>query len=320
MSELDQRIKEKIERELSPLVCNLFKDPKVVDIMLNPDGKLWVDRIGQDMEHIGNIKPAQAEALISTIASFYKTTVTRQNPILECELPFNGSRFEAWLPPVVSSPTFTIRCKPAFIFTLDDYVNQGTMTIEQANIIRKAVAERKNILVVGGTGSGKTTLTNAIIEAIAKLYPNHRIFILEDTNEIQCSALNVVVLRATKDVTLLVLLKSTLRGRPDRIIVGEVRGGEETLSLLKAWNTGHPGGACTIHADSALLGLLRLEQLISEVSQSSSIKSLIASTVDLVVFIEKDETIGSGRKVKEILTVGLDASGSNYILGELNKC
>jgi type IV secretion system protein VirB11 len=167
---------------------------------------------------------------------------------------------------VVKAPTFTIRRKASAVFTLEDYERQGIMTAGQRMRIERAVAERENILVGGGTGSGKTTLTNAIIDQMVNASPRHRLVIIEDTAEIQCTAENAVLLRATDTVDMQRLLKATMRLRPDRIIVGEVRG--DALALLKAWNTGHPGGACTVHANHARSGLTRLEQLIAEVSQT----------------------------------------------------
>jgi type IV secretion system protein VirB11 len=252
---------------------------------------------------------AAAESLIATVASSIRSTVTRENPILECELPlvapFSGARFEAVIPPNVSpGPVFTIRRKASAVFTLDQYVTAGIMTPGQCAAIKRAVRERLNILVVGGTGTGKTTLTNAILAYMAEVATTHRLVIIEDTSEIQCSAENAVILRATDTVTMLRLLKTTMRLRPDRIIVGEVRGGE-ALALLKAWNTGHPGGVCTVHANThanaARAGLTRIEQLIQEAS-SSPMRELIAEAVDLIVSIAKAAN-EPGRLVQEVVSV-----------------
>jgi type IV secretion system protein VirB11 len=196
------------------------------------------------------MQPATAESFIATVASTLRSSVTRESPILECELPLDGSRFEALIPPVVSAPVFTIRRKASAVFPLDEYEQQRIMTARQRRAIETAVALRHNILVVGGTGTGKTTLANGIIDHIVRASPGHRLVIIEDTPEIQCAAKNAVVMRATDTVDMQRLLKATMRLRPDRIIVGEVRGGE-ALSLLKAWNTGHPGGVCTVHANYA---------------------------------------------------------------------
>jgi len=296
--EIDRRVKEKLMREMGPIVSRLLQEPDVVEILLNPDHSLWVERLGQEMEVVGKMPANQAEALMTTVASTLKTVMTAQNPILECELPFDGSRFEALIPPVVSAPTFTIRKKAQKIFTLDDYVESGIMSAAQKETLINAVKERKNILVVGGTGTGKTTLSNAILHAIAEYTPDHRCILIEDTAELQPKNKNVVVMRTSQEVTMLGLLKATMRLRPDRIIVGEVRGGE-ALSLLKAWNTGHPGGVATVHANNALAGLTRVEQLISEAS-TTPMASLIAEAVDVVVCIAKHN---GSRVIREIISV-----------------
>lgn len=292
------RVKEKLQRELGQTITQLLTEKDVVEIMLNPDGKLWVERLGQEMQPVGEMVASQAESLMATVASTINTTITSEKPILECELPIDGSRFEALIPPIVSAPTFTIRKKAYKIFTLDDYVNDGIMSSYQKEMIINSVKGRKNILVVGGTGTGKTTLTNAIIEAISAYTPDHRLAIIEDTGEIQCSSKNVVIMRSTEHVSMLRLLKATMRLRPDRILVGEVRG-EEALALLKAWNTGHPGGVATVHANDARAGLIRMEQLISEATPAPQ-QQLIAEAVDVVICIVKSE---GGRKVKEIISV-----------------
>lgn len=238
-----------------------------------------------------------AERIIKLVASGTGAEVNESTPILSAEFPGSGSRFQGILPPVVSAPVFTIRKKALMIFTLADYVNQGTLTGEEKEILCRAVSEKKNILVTGGTGSGKTTLVNALLHEIAR--SGDRIVIIEDTLELQCAAPDTVFLRAKEGVaTMNDLLKATMRLRPDRIVVGEVRGGE-ALSLLKAWNTGHPGGCATVHANNALAGLIRLEQLIQEAAVSVS-RELIAEAVDLVVHIERR---GYGRKITEIVEI-----------------
>jgi P-type conjugative transfer ATPase TrbB len=308
-AEQDKRLSDTLQRQLGPMVCGLLAADDVVEIMLNPDGTIWVDRLGKGMERVAEMADSVAESFIGTVASTLRTTVTRENPILECELPlvepFNGARFEAIIPPVVMpGPAFTIRCKAAKVFSLEDYVNHGIMTAAQRETIEQAVADRMNIKVVGGTGTGKTTLLNAIVACIADSAPDHRLVLLEDTREIQCTAENIVPLRTTETTDMTKLLKATMRLRPDRIIVGEVRGGE-ALALLKAWNTGHPGGASTIHANThenaARAALIRLEQLIQEVS-TAPMRDLIAEAVNLIVSIGKIAE-APGRKILEIVKV-----------------
>lgn len=305
--EHERRITVKLERELGPVVMAALKDPTVIEIMLNPDGTLWVERLGEPMRQFSTMLRSQAESLMATVASSLKTTITAQNPILECELPLDGSRFEALIPPVVSGPTFTIRKKAVSVFSLADYVEQGIMTQGQCDAIASAARHRKNILVVGSTSSGKTTLTNAIIRHVVDVAPQDRLVIIEDTGELQCTADNAVTMRAVEHVDMTRLLKATMRLRPDRILVGEVRDGA-ALALLKAWNTGHPGGVATLHANSAPAGLIRMEQLVAEATQAP-MQTLIAEAIDLIIAIEK---VAGGRRVKEVVKV-VDHDGHKYV-------
>jgi len=312
-----QRLIKKIKIELGSLCLQALENPNVIEIMLNSNGTLWVEELGKPIIQVGSMQESKVKALLGTIASYLNTTITSTNPILECELPLDGSRFEGLLPPIVNKPTFTIRKKASQIFTLEEYYQQKVLSKEQYIQIKKAIynpknieQNKKNILIVGGTGSGKTTLANAIINGIVQQTPNDRVVIIEDTAEIQCSAKNAVILRTSDKVDMLMLLRATMRLRPDRILVGEVRGAE-ALDLIKSWNTGHSGGVATIHANSARAGLTRLELLISEATQAP-MQTLIAEAINIVIFITKTK---DGRKVKEIIEViGYDKSKKDYII------
>lgn len=297
-AEIERRLVSAMRQQLGPLVCARLDDPAVIEIMLNNDGSIWEDRLGQGMSPIGTMTAVAAEFFISTVASTLRTSVTRESPILECELPIRGARFEAMIAPVVPSPIFAIRLKAVRVFTLADYVASGIMTERQREVIEAAAPARKNILIAGGTGTGKTTLTNAILQTVSASSPDDRIVVIEDTVELQCPAKNVVCLRATETVDMQRLLKGTMRLRPDRIIVGEVRGAE-ALAMLKAWNTGHPGGICTVHANSAKAALTRIEQLVAETT-SANMRAVIAEAINLVVPIAKTAT---SRVVNPILQV-----------------
>lgn len=280
-------------------------DDEVVEIMVNPDGKLWIDRLGAGRSFTGELmNPSDTERLIYIVASSVKTTCNRENPILSAELPSTGARFQGVLPPIVENPTVTIRKKALKIFSFDDYVRTGVMSEQQRELIVQAVKGRKNILVVGSTGSGKTTLVNAVLAEMANT--NDRIIIIEDTRELQCAAEDVVYMRTKDDVSMTDLLKATMRLRPDRIVIGEVRG-PEALALIKAWGTGH-SGVGTAHAGSAREGLIRIEQLIQEAGVTAS-KHLIGDVIDVVIYIERT---ASGRIVKEISTVSWE--GGDYRL------
>lgn len=310
MSDLQQqRLVNKIQTEFGKEVIEALFDDSVIEIMLNSDGTLWIERIGEPMQEIVNHN-CRPQAAIHTIASMLNTSVSTENPILECELPIDGSRFEALVPPTVKNPSFTIRKKAKQIFTLNDYIKANIITPRQKELIDEAIIEKKNILIAGGTGSGKTTLTNAIIDRMSELTPDDRIVIIEDTAEIQCKSKNNVIFRATIHADMVKLLKATMRFRPDRILVGEVRGGE-ALTLLKSWNTGHPGGIATVHANSALSALTRIEQLVAEVSTTVS-KSVIAEAINMVIFIKKTP---KGRVVKEMISI--EGFKTNYITKEI---
>ena len=314
-----ERLIEKIKREMGPLCLKALENPQVIEIMLNSDGTLWVEELGKEIVQIGIMSETKAQALLGTIASYINTPITTKNPILECELPLDGSRFEGLIPPIVSRPTFTIRKKATKIFTLEEYYHQKILTKENYQLIKQAIynpnskgESKKNILIVGGTGSGKTTLANAIIDGIVKQTPSDRVVIIEDTAEIQCAAKNNVMLRTSNEISMMDLLRATMRLRPDRILVGEVRGAE-ALDLLKSWNTGHSGGVATVHANSARAGLIRLEQLIAEATQAP-MQTLISEAINIVIFITKTST---GRMVKEVIEViGYDKSTDDYIIKE----
>ena len=307
---LKDRAKRKLERDMGPLLIQALNNPKTVELMVNADGRIWQEKLGESMACIGDLRPAQAEAIIKTVAGYHSKEVTRLKPIIEGEFPLDGSRFAGQLPPIVTSPTFAIRKKAIAIFTLAQYLEQSIMTQMQHHKLKSAIAEHRNILVVGGTGSGKTTLVNAIINEMVTHDPSERIFIIEDTGEIQCAAENFVQYHTTLDVSMTQLLKTTLRMRPDRILVGEVRG-EEALDLLDAWNTGHEGGAATLHANDALSGLTRLKSLITRnKSAPHDIESLIGEVVHLVVHVSRTP---QGRRVQEIIEVQGYKNGSYQI-------
>ncbi|AAK90999.2 MULTISPECIES: P-type conjugative transfer ATPase TrbB [Hyphomicrobiales] len=292
------RLVRKLQDALGDQLCVALDDATVVEIMLNPDGKLFIERLGHGVAPAGLLSPAAAEVIIGSVAHALQSEADDEQPIISGELPIGGHRFEGLLPPVVSGPSFTIRRRASRLIPLDDYVKHKIMTAAQVSVLRSAIASRMNIVISGGTGSGKTTLANAVIAEIVANAPDDRIVILEDTAEIQCAAENAVALHTSDTIDMARLLKSTMRLRPDRIIVGEVRDGA-ALTLLKAWNTGHPGGVTTIHSNTAMSALRRLEQLTAEVSQQP-MQEVIGEAVDLIVSIERT---GKGRRVREVIHV-----------------
>ena len=313
--EQQHRLHEKLRRELGPAVLAALEDPDITEVMLNPDGGLWVESQRQGMRDTGKQMPAmQAENLIGTVAAMLGTVVNASAPIVEGELPLDGNRFEGILPPVSTAPVFVIRKRPSALYTLEDYVRAEILDAARAEILRAAVQSRQNLVIAGGTTSGKTTLANALIAEMVRLGdPAQRIVILEDTRELQCTARNAVQLHTGDVADLTRLTRVTMRLRPDRIIIGEVRGGE-ALALLKAWNTGHPGGVTTIHANSAVAALMRLDSLIQEAGVPPQPR-LVAEAVNLVVVIARTP---EGRRVRELASVaGYDPATGSYILAPM---
>lgn len=302
------RLVRKLQEALGDQLCAALDDVSVVEIMLNPDGKLFIERLGQGIAAIGEMSPAAAEMVIGTVAHALQSEVDTDQPIISGELPIGGHRFEGLLPPIVAKPAFSIRRRASRMIPLDDYVRLGVMSVSQARTIRSAISARLNIIISGGTGSGKTTLANAVIDEIVKSAPMDRLVILEDTAEIQCTADNAVLLHTSYTIDMPRLLKSTMRLRPDRIIVGEVRDGA-ALTLLKAWNTGHPGGVATVHSNTATSALRRLEQLTAEASEQS-MHEVIGEAVDLVISIERTPR---GRRVRDVIHVERFAHGQYEI-------
>jgi len=294
---------------LGPAIALWLEDPSVVEVMLNPDGRLWIDRLAGGLVDTGErLSPDDGERIVRLVAHHVGAEVHPGSPRVSAELPETGERFEGLLPPVVAAPTFAIRKPAVAVFTLDDYVAAGIMTMDQAETLRAAVADRRNILVAGGTSTGKTTLTNALLAEVAKTAD--RVVLIEDTRELQCKAPNLVALR-TKDgvASLSDLVRSSLRLRPDRIPIGEVRGAE-ALDLLKAWGTGHPGGIGTIHAGSALGALRRMEQLIQEAVVTVP-RAMIAETIQFIAVLAGR---GSDRRLAELAYVEGLGSDGDYVL------
>jgi len=295
---------EQMRRILGPEIVALFDDRSVVEIMANPDGQIFVERLGSGMAQLGMIDASRVQSLLGLMADYLHTTVSRDRPIVEGAMPieFLRSRFAGAIPPMVEGASFSIRLPARLVYTLDQYVEAGILSQDQYDRLVSAIHRRENIVVSGGTGSGKTTLSNALIDVISRESGiEQRIVIIEDTRELQCTAPNVVQFLTGDDagIDMTRLLKLTLRYRPDRILVGEVRD-KAALALLKAWNTGHPGGIATLHANNPDAAMLRLDQLCQEAGVPSQ-KDLIVVAVVVVVQVERDKTAPAGRRVSDIL-------------------
>ncbi len=298
----DRRRDELLHRQVGPLVLTLIGERDVTDIMVNSDGRVWGDAHGKGLYDTGiMLAPSQVESLIGTVAAGVGTVLDAEHPIVEAEVQLAGirCRFEGFGPPVVMRPCLAIRKPAQVLYTLEDYVRDGIVTPAYAELFRAAISDRRNILLAGATGSGKTTLGGALLNAMVALGdPNERYVTIEDTLELQCRASNLVQLRTSAHTDMTQLVRATMRLRPDRIIIGEVRGGE-ALALLKAWNTGHPGGVTTIHANDAKAALTRLSSLVQEAGVPPQ-PELIAATINLIAFIART---AQGRRVTELVRV-----------------
>src|SRR5712692_8474439 len=294
----ERRLDELLRRQLGPRILAAIADPNVTEIIVNEDGRVWLESYAQGMHEADLVLAAsQVESLIGTVASSLGNVVNTANPIVEGELPIGGIRFEGLLPPVARKPCCVMRKPAQVLYTIDDYVRDAILSEARAEVLRNAIDERLNIVIAGGTGSGKTTLAGALInEMVARSDPNERYVIIEDTLEIQCRAQNVVQLHTAEAADLTRLVRATMRLRPDRIIIGEVRGAE-ALGLLKAWATGHPGGVTTVHANSASAVLTRLSSLVQEAGVPPQ-PELIAETIKLIAFIVRTPR---GRRVTELV-------------------
>lgn len=308
--ESQKRVAAKIQCELKEINDLLNSENNIIEVMLNSDGHIWVDTLEHGMSKTTITYSADAAILLmSSIATYNGSIINRSCPLLKASLPW-GQRFQAMIPPIVPAPVFTIRKHTSKRYSLEDYVPLR-MPVEIANVLRDALRRRLNIIISGGTGSGKTTLGSAMLCELSMLCPDDRVIIMEDTSELICHNTNKVNELATSGVTMRDLLAANLRMRPDRIILGETRG-PEALDLLKSWNTGHPGGICTLHSNSALSALSRFEQLTLEAQDINIayLRSLISDAVDLVIHTERDAKIGP--KVMQVVRVTGMALDAKY--------
>src|SRR5216684_2894006 len=308
------RLDEMLSRYLGPTVIRAMADDDVTEVYVNPqDGAIRLDTRSRGKVASGvTIDAHRVEMFLNAVAARLGVTLTSDSPRLEAELPaatFAGSRLQGFVPPVTAGPAFNIRKPPSVIYSLDHYVGGGTLTPIQCAALRSGIAERYNILIAGGTNTGKTTLANAVLREITDRFPSERLVVLEDTVELQCSAQDHLALRTNRHVTLADLVKSALRTSPNRIIVGEVRG-VEALDLLDAWATGHPGGVATVHAASAEGALLRLDRLAQRANVPPQ-HHLVAEAIHLIAVLEGSN---ARRRVTDLVCVaGLDRDG-RYVL------
>ena len=297
---------EALRQALGPAILAALEDPQVVEILANPDGRLVLDRLGSGRQDTALRLSAEArDRVIRLVADHVGEAVTPDAPRLSGVLP-GGERFQGVTPPVASGPAFAIRKRAGRIWSLDDYVRQAVLTADQAAILRSAVGERRNLLICGGAGSGKTTLANALLAEPA--FAGDRVILIEDTVELQSVAWDLLPMltQGRSGIGISDLVRDAMRLRPDRIVIGEIRDGAAALETLKAWNTGHPGGLSTLHANSAADAILRLEDLLLETMPTVPAR-LIGQAIQLIVFLRRTPC---GRRVEEIARLAPGADGA----------
>ena len=297
-----------LKREMGPEIFECLKDPNVENITMNgSDNLVRVNRRGTGWQTLMAMPRSQANSLIATVASLSQKVIDERHPTIEARLP-DGNRFTGYLGAIATGPGFSIRRRSAVVYTLADYVAAETLSQKHHDLIVKAIGNRLNVLVAGDTGTGKTTLTNALLHTISQVNPDHRLLIMEDTPELQCSSANHELFVSTIHFSLEDIIKLSLRSIPDRLVVGEIRDGVAAWALLNAWYTGHAGGLSTLHATSGEGVLERLEIILNREGTASG--KMIASVCNVIMFIDHDRTTKSKRRVTELLFIkGYEADG-----------
>lgn len=273
-------------------LCYYLDQEDWSDIMVNEDGSVWIDRGSMELLDC----PTDENGLFMaayTLASLTNHKLNENNPSYCAVIPYLNVRVIFQIPPIVHRTTVVFRRPSPKVKTIEEMIEYGSVTKEQAIVLKQAVIDCKNIILAGGTGSGKTTMLNTLLQFIPR---DQRPYIIEDIEEIKCDLLNKSHVTVNSFYPYEQAVRDALRCRPDRIIIGECLEGNQTLQMLKAWNTGHPGGFCTIHSTSADNAIFRLDQLCSEVSINSQLP-MIKDTVDIVIFMER---IGKQRKITQM--------------------
>jgi len=314
VSQYDARVMDKLRRELG-FMLPFLEEENVQEILVNPNGAVFVDRAGQDRVLEGYVAASKIASLLATVASSLNTTISRERPYIDGVLILDGSRISGEIPPTVTAPSMRIRKHAKLVAPLSYFVETGTMTQVQLEAIQAAIKAKRNIVIVGSTGSGKTFLANSVLRELSELCPADRVITMEDTAELRLSSADSLSWVTSPEVDLQLMLKRVLRATPDRIVIGEVRGGE-AYQLLKMWGTGHGGGLCTIHSDKgALDGLARLERMCGESPEvvgmgRSWIQQLVGDVVHLLINITKES---GGRTIPRHVSVsGFDEAEGAY--------
>jgi P-type conjugative transfer ATPase TrbB len=292
-----------LEKDMAEIL-QVIQDKKTTEVILNPyrntdgsyEGHVLVERHGEGLQNLTKVmsdgtseivkmSATKAETIMSVLASITGKFIHNKNPYLECQIPKYGHRFTGVIPPASTFPAFCIRRHASFVYTLDDFVNQGILSATSKDTLISWIKRKFNILIAGGTGSGKTTLANAILYEISKIFPASRMLIIEDVPELQFNTSRSIAFTIGEFFSMYEALRTTLRFKPERIVMGEVRGAE-AYTLLKAWNTGHPGGVATIHANGVEEALHRFESCIADHVNAKVNRKEIGFTVNGIISIQ----------------------------------
>src|SRR5487761_694823 len=300
-------------RPIEPLLL----DDSISEIMGNPDASWWYERDGIiRRETAVSFDPSRLRTGLEVIANQLGKRLDEDNPVLHAQLP-DGSRLAAVIPPVVRpAPALTIRKFTSRHYTVDDLIARGTLTRPLADFLEQQIRSGKTLLISGGTGTGKTTLLRILANAIPE---EQRIVVIEDTAELHIQKPNILAVECQTDtfkanISFDDLLKSALRWRPDRIILGEVRG-IEARTLLDSFNTGHAGSLATIHANSAAKALRRFANLAMRSHQQASIEDIEAEIAEAVNFVIHIERQPGRRAIREVIAVdGYDRHAQSFQL------
>lgn len=306
-----KRATDTLQRGFGP-IWNMLQRDTVTDINRNPDGKIFVDELGMDTYEVAShfLSNEAAESLIGAVAAIMGLPCDEHNPIVEAMLLGGMARFTGVMPPSTHpGPSISIRRPSMIPRTLPDYIKSGTLSPQHATAIRRAISNRHNMLIVGSTGSGKTTFANALFSEIVDTFPSpdERFIIIEDTPELRCSAVNVVPMLVNPAMSMQKALKTSMRMSPMRICIGELRG-EEALVLIKAWNTGHRGGLTTIHSSDSLSAMIRLESLIGESGKTISRQEIVNAVQTIIVLKRSARGV---RRITQVSNLTL-SSGDSY--------
>lgn len=309
-----ERLLEKLSREIKGPIQKALANHQVIEIVCNANGSVWQLDRDSGWDEIDHLSHARADSILSTVAALTDNIINNASPQIQCAFPLDGSRLQGLVPPAVASPVFDIRKHSSHIYSIEEYIQAKIISPEQAKIIQRAVVERKNILISGGTCSGKTTLAKTIIDLARKLgSPGERFVIIEDTKELHCKSENIVSIHAYTRELLSRFTQIAMRLRPDRVILGEVRG-REAYDLMYLLNSGHPGSFTTIHANNARLALHKFLMLARESGEEVHPQRVV-ECFDVVIAIERGPV---GLKVTEVVQV-LGYENSDFIVKTFGK-